>query len=227
MRASWRSAIASRLNTRTAAAIEIGLVLALTIGHRVLRIIPVDETLPILILGCASLWLRGTGWSGVGFTRPARWSGVILLGVTAGVLLQVLSEFVTEPLISHLTQQVPDVSAFRPLVGNLKLVLVYLVVVWSWAAFGEELTYRGYVLNRGADLGRGTPWAWAASLLFVTTLFGFGHSYQGVVGMIDTGIHGLILGVVYLVAGRNLWASIIAHGVGNTIALGMVFLGHL
>ena len=45
--------------------------------------------------------------------------------------------------------------------------------------------------------------------------------------MIDTGIHGLILGVVYLVAGRNLWASIIAHGVGNTIALGMVFLGHL
>ena len=227
MVASWRDATASRLNTRAAAAIEIGLVLALTIGHRVLRIIPVDETLPILILGCASLWLRGTGWRGVGFARPARWSRVLVLGVGAGVLLQVLSEFVTEPLISHLTGQVPDVSAFRPLVGNLKLVLVYLVVVWSWAAFGEELTYRGYVLNRAADLGKGTPWAWAASLLFVTTLFGFGHSYQGVVGMIDTGIHGLILGVVYLVAGRNLWASIIAHGVGNTIALAMVYFGHL
>ena len=227
MRASWRDAVSSRLNTRTAAAIEVGFVLAITIGHRVLRIIPVDETLVILVLGSASLWLRGRGWRGVGFARPASWSRVIVLGLGAGVLLQVLSEFVTEPLISHLTRQSPDVSAFRPLVGNLRLVLVYFVVVWSWAAFGEELTYRGYVLNRAADLGQRTPLAWGASLLFVTTLFGYGHSYQGLVGMIDTGIHGLILGVVYLLAGRTLWASIIAHGVGNTIALALVFFGHI
>jgi membrane protease YdiL (CAAX protease family) len=183
------------------------LVLALTIGHRVVRVIPVDETLPILTLGWVSLRLRGTGWKGVGFAKPASWPRAIVLRIGAGVLLQVLSEFVTEPLIAHLTGQVADVSEFLPLVGNLKLLLVYLVVVWSWAAFGEELTYRGYVLNRAADLGRRTPFAWVASLLFVTTLFGVGHSYQGLAGMIDTGIHGLILGVVYLVSGRNLWAK--------------------
>lgn len=227
MSASWRSVTSSRLNTRAAAAIEILLVLAITIGHRVLRVIPVDETLPILLLGWVSLWLRGTGWRGVGFARPASWSLVVVLGLGAGVLLQVLSEFVTEPLISHLTGQVPDVSEFRPLVGNLRLVLLYLVVVWSWAAFGEELTYRGYLLSRAADLGKRTPFSWAASLLFVTTLFGFGHSYQGLVGLIDTGIHGLILGALYFVSGRNLWASIIAHGVGNTIALALVFFGYL
>ena len=37
----------------------------------------------------------------------------------------------------------------------------------------------GYVLNRGADLGGRSVPAWAASLIFVTGLFGFGHSYQG------------------------------------------------
>jgi membrane protease YdiL (CAAX protease family) len=196
---SWRATIASRLRTRWAAGLEILLVLALTIGHRVGRVIPIDETLPILVLGWVSLWLRGTGWKGVGFQGPATWLRAIVLGIGTGVLLQVLSVFVAEPLIAHLTGQVADVSEFRPLVGNLRLLLVYLVVVWSWAAFGEELAYRGYVLNRAAELGGRTPLAWVASLLFV----------------------------MYFVSGRNLWASIIAHGAGNTIALGVVFLGFL
>ena len=60
----------------------------------------------------------------------------------------------------------------------------------------------------------------------MTVLFGFGHSYQGLTGMIDTGIHGLLLGALYLASGRNLWACIIAHGVTDTVALIAVFLGH-
>ena len=64
-------------------------------------------------------------------------------------------------------------------------------------------------------------------VVLVTFLFGFGHSYQGLTGMIDTGIHGLLLGALYLASGRNLWACIIAHGVSDTVALIAVFLGHL
>jgi membrane protease YdiL (CAAX protease family) len=32
---------------------------------------------------------------------------------------------------------------------------------------------------------------------------------------------------VYFVSGRNLWASIVAHGVTDTVAIVMVFFGHL
>jgi membrane protease YdiL (CAAX protease family) len=144
-----------------------------------------------------------------------------------GIALQVLSEFVTEPLFTALTHQPTDISEFNPLVGNVKLLLLYFIVVWTLAAFGEEMTYRGYVLNRAADLAGRRPWAWVAALLFVTVLFGFGHSYQGPTGMLDTGLHGLLLGALYLASGRNLWACIIAHGVSDTIALTMAFLGHL
>jgi hypothetical protein len=217
----------SRLDTRPAAAIEILLVLLITAGHRVFRIIPVDETYPILALGWLSLWLRGVGWKGVGLARPASSGRTVALGAGVGIFLQVLSEFITEPLLTAITHQPPDVSEFRPLVGNVKLCLLYLVLVWTLAAFGEEMTYRGYVLNRVADLGDRRPWAWAAGLLFVTVLFGFGHSYQGVTGMLDTGIHGLLLGALYLASGRNLWACVIAHGVTDTIALTLAFLGHL
>jgi CAAX protease family protein len=218
---------ASRSNGKPAAAIEILLVLLITAGHRVFHIIPVDETYPILALGWLSLWLRGVGWKGVGLTRPASWGRTVALGAAVGVFLQVLSEFVTEPLLTAITHQPPDVSELKPLVGNVKLCLLYLVLVWTLAAFGEEMTYRGYVLNRAADLGGRRPWAWIAGLLFVTVLFGFGHSYQGPTGMIDTGIHGLLLGALYLASGRNLWVCIIAHGVTDTVALIAVFLGHL
>ena len=104
-----RAAASSLLNTRVAAGIEILLVVLITIGHRVFRIIPVDETLPILALGWASLWLRRVGWRAVGFSRPTSWTRVLALGIGTGVLLQVLSEFVTEPLILQLTHQAPDV----------------------------------------------------------------------------------------------------------------------
>ena len=225
--ARWRAAVGSALKSRSAAVVEILLVLAITVGHRVLRIIPVDETLPIFFLGWASLWLRGAGWKGVGLEKPSRPARAVTLGVAAGVFLQVLSEYVTEPAIAALTGQVQDLSEFRPLVGNLKVALLYFAVVWSWAAFGEEMTYRGYVLNRAADVGGRRPMAWALSLLVVSALFGFGHSYQGLAGGLNATVTGLLFGALYLASGRNLWPCVIAHGVTDSIGILLVFFGYV
>ena len=43
--------------------------------------------------------------------------------------------------------------------------------------------------------------------------------------MVDSGVAGLILGTAYLVAGRNLWASILAHGFIDTYGVLMVYFG--
>ena len=220
-----RSAPAPAGRDRLIAAGELLLVVLITLGHRVFHVIPVDEALPILALGWLSLWLRGVGWRGVGLTRPPSWPRAIAAGVATGVLLQALSEFVTEPLLTRLTGQVPDVSSFRPLVGNAKAALVGLAVGWTIAAFGEEMTYRGYVLNRIADLGGRTRGAWAGALILTSALFAFGHSYQGLTGALDVGIHALILGGLYLASVRNLWPVIVAHGTADTIAAGLVYFG--
>jgi uncharacterized protein len=225
MSSGWRDRAGAALQTRWAAVVELAAIVAITVGHRVFRVIPVDETLPIFLLGWLSLWLRGVGWRGVGLGRPAHVPRTVAVGVAAGILLQLLSEFVTEPAIRSFTHQVADLSEFAPLVGNLKLAMLYFAIVWTWAAIGEELTYRGYVLNRVADVGSRTATSWVAALLVVTALFGFGHSYQGLAGVLDTGIHGLLLGVLYLVAGRNLWPCVIAHGVCDTVGIALIYLG--
>ena len=59
----------------------------------------------------------------------------------------------------------------------------------------------------------------------VSVLFGYGHYYKGPAGILDSSVAGLILGSAYLLAGRNLWASVLAHGFIDTIGLLLLFLG--
>ena len=80
-------------------------------------------------------------------------------------------------------------------------------------------------MARGADLGaRSTP-AWWISMLFVSLVFGFGHYYKGPAGIAESTFSGLVLGTAYLLAGRNLWASVLAHGFMDTVGIAALFLG--
>ena len=98
-------------------------------------------------------------------------------------------------------------------------------MVWTLAAFGEELVYRGYLTNRIAELVDAKRARWVVSLLASSTLFGAVHYYQGASGVIATGLCGLLYGTLYLVSGHNLWLPIVAHGVLDGVACVLIFLG--
>lgn len=190
-------------------------------------LLPWGGTPVLLAFGALSLWLRGEGPRGVGLRRaaPQAWRRVVLLGLAAGIGYQLLSLYVVEPLTARFTGRLPDVSMFASLEGNVSLLLIYLATSWTLAGFGEEFVYRGYLLNRIAQLlGRGRG-AWLGGLGATTVLFGLGHAYQGASGMIDTALFGLLFGALYVLGGRNLWIPVIAHGVADTTAFALLFLG--
>lgn len=205
------------------AGVELLLAILILVGHDSFHIVPVSETPLLFLLGWISLRLRSQGWSSVGLVKPGSWGRTILIAGVSAIGLQLLSTYVTEPLITLVTHQPTNLSEFKPLIGNVKLLVMYLLLIWTLTAFGEELVYRGYIMNRMADLGDRTPRAWAISLLAVSSLFGLGHFYQGPTGMIDTGIMSLIVGGLYIYSGRNLWLPILTHGFSNTIGLLLVF----
>ena len=93
------------------------------------------------------------------------------------------------------------------------------------ASFGEELSYRGYLLMRAADVLGRSNFAYCAAMVLVSLLFGFGHYYKGPSGVLDSTYSGLVLGTAYLLSGRNLWAPILAHGIADTVAVFVVFMG--
>jgi uncharacterized protein len=189
------------------------------------HLIPVSKTPFLLLLGWISLRVRKLGWAQVGLTRYRNWKVSLLLGVAAGLLLEGFQLFVSQPLLVRWLHKQPDLETFRALNGNLKWTLIAIVGAWTLAAFGEEMVYRGYLMNRVADLFNRTRSAWIISLIAVHVGFGLAHAYQGVTGVIDEGLMGLLLGLIYLRTGRNLSVPIIAHGLGDSIDLVLIFLG--
>lgn len=191
-------------------------------GH---GLIPFSKTPVILLLGWISLHLRRVGWRGVGWKLWRSWPLTLAAGIAAGALMEAFELFVSQPALVRLTGKQPDLHEFQSLIGNVALALLGLLLVWTLAAFGEEMVYRGYLMNRVADLGRRTRFAWICSVLLVNAAFGYAHAYQGITGIMDEGVMGLLLGLLYLGTGGSLAVPILAHGVQDTIDLVLIFLG--
>jgi membrane protease YdiL (CAAX protease family) len=189
------------------------------------HLVPVSKTPFFLVLGWVSLRLRRLGWRDVGLAKKHRWRFGILVGLGTGLLLEAFELFVSQPLLIRLTGKQPDLSSFRSLHGNMRIALLGLLFTWTFAAFGEEMVWRGYLMNRIAALGKGTRLAWTISLMVVNIFFGLAHSYQGITGILDEGLMGVLLGCIYLGARCDLFVPIVAHGVQDTVDLVLIFMG--
>jgi membrane protease YdiL (CAAX protease family) len=205
--------------------VEVVVGTVIVIGHNVFRILP--NEVPILFaLFWVSLRLRDGGWSAPELKRPESWARVVITALVAALLLQLGSQFVIQPLATRLWHQPEQVSSvIKQSHAGAGAALRILLFVWTFAAFGEEIGYRGYLLTRAADLGNRTRSSYVAATVYVAVLFGFGHFYKGPAGVVDSTYSGLVLGAAYLLTGRNLWAPILAHGISDTFAVLAILTG--
>jgi membrane protease YdiL (CAAX protease family) len=205
--------------------LEVVLGAFIVIGHNIFHIVP-NEVPILFVLFWISLRLRDGGWSVAGLRRPNSWWKTVLMAIVAAALLQLGSQFVIQPLTSQIWHRPEQVSSLLKVPAfDWKLAVRNLAIVWIFAGFGEEVGYRGYLLTRAADLGSRSKFAYVVAMLYVALLFGFAHFYKGPAGVMDSTYSGLVLGGVYLLSGRNLWAAILAHGMSDTFAVLAIFMG--
>ena len=217
----WREYFAT---SRGLSAAEFLLGAAVVIGYNVFHVLP--NEVPILtVLGLASMRLRNGGFAALGFKRPASWSRIAVIALAAAVLRIVLGDFVIDPITAQFWPPAIAPAGAESIAGDAKSALLYLGLVWTFAAFGEEISYRGYLLNRAADVGRRSTAAYWIAVIAVSILFGYGHYYKGPAGIVDSGVAGLILGAAYLLSGRNLWTTILAHGFIDTFGVAALYFG--
>lgn len=210
-------------DSRTVSAIELLAGAAIVIGHNVFRVLP-NEVPILFVLGLASVKLRNGGLAAMGFRRPTSWKRTLAIALAAAALRIVLGAVVVDPLTSHFWPPAAAPEGSGDISGNPVEALKWLLLVWTFAAFGEEVSYRGYLMTRAADLGRQSTSAWLAALVVSAVLFGYGHYYKGPSGILDSGVAGLILGGAYLLSGRVLWTSILAHGFIDTFGVTALYL---
>ena len=221
MNAQWASLLQNNRLIVTAEMVAVALFpLFLTLAQ-----LPATIT-PLLVLGWLSLWLRHISWKEVGLRRPTSWPRIILAGVGLALAGTFLGERVFSPLLFRLTGQAPPpVVELALLRGNLLYFLILLIGIWLLAALGEEMVYRGYVLNRLADLFGRSMAGWGIGLVASSLMFGLGHGLNNLAFLPGIILLGLLEGGLYLASRRNLWLPVVFHGTWDTIFLTLTFLG--
>lgn len=210
--------------SRGLSALEFLVGAAIVIAHNVYHLVP-NEVPILFVIGWMSIRLRDGGWKAIGLRRPASWMWTVGIALAAAIVRLSLGELVIVPLASRIWPNPVGSAIIQESGRSLSAALLALGLVWTFAAFGEEMGYRGYLLTRAADLGGRSLVAYWAALIPVSVLFGYGHFYKGYAGVVDSGSAGLVLGGAYLLSRRNFWVPILAHGFIDSIAIVFTYMG--
>ncbi len=84
----------------------------------------------------------------------------------------------------------------------------WFTVVSAAAGIGEEIVFRGFLFYLFASVFPELPQG--SFPLLGALLFGVAHSYQGITGIIKTGLLGLLFGALYVASG-SLFPGILLH----------------
>jgi membrane protease YdiL (CAAX protease family) len=171
----------------------------------------------ILVLVWAR-WSR-TPWREIGYVRPRSWAGSLAAGIAFGIALKFAMKTIVMPLLGA----PPINQAFHYLAGNRAALPAAVYAMIVGAGFGEETIFRGYLFERfGKLLG---PGAWTKTLIVMITAgwFGLAHySLQGLAGVEQATIVGLVFGTIFAVTGR-IWILMVAHAAFDLTALAIIY----
>jgi len=192
----------------------LGIVAILVILFGNALLVPLSAILVLLWV-----WRSRTPWREVGFVRPKNWARTLALGFVFGALFKLVMKAIVMPLLGA----PPINQAFQFLVGNPDALPQILYLVLVGAAFGEEMIFRGYAFERFGKLFGSTFWAKALIVLITAVWFGWEHnSLQGIPGVQQATIVGLVFGTIFAVTGR-LWMLIIAHAAFDLTAVAIIY----
>jgi len=161
-----------------------------------------------LLIGVAwgLIRLRGERLADIGLKRPASWMRTFMIGIGFAAIV-FIAIYVSEKAGFR-----RDLSKFKEVQGNLELALFGVFYASIGAGFYEEFMFRGFLMQGLAMLFGASRGAWIVACVVQGALFGAAHAYQNPLGIAITGTLGVLMGLLVLASGRNLWPVIIGHG---------------
>ncbi|MDQ6803080.1 MAG: CPBP family intramembrane metalloprotease [Acidobacteriota bacterium] len=162
--------------------------------------------------------LSRTPWSAIGYVRPRSWILTAAAGITFGVAFKFAMKAVVMPLVGA-----PAINpTYHFLAGNRAMLPA---AIWAMfvAGFGEETVFRGWMFERLGKLLGSTVAVRSTIVILTSILFGLGHYMnQGIPGVEQAAIVGLVLGTIFAMTGR-VFMLMIAHAAFDLTALWMIY----
>ena len=169
-------------------------------------------------IGCGLVLLRGERLADIGLKRPASWMRTFMIGIGFAAIV-FIAMYVSEKAGFR-----RDLSKFKPVEGNPELAVLGVFYALIGAGFYEEFTFRGFLMQGLAMFFGGSRSAWIVACIVQGALFGVAHAYQNPLGIAITGALGVLMGLLVLASGRNLWLVIIGHGLFDASRVVLFYL---
>ena len=171
------------------------------------------------ILVLVWVWQSHTPWREIGFVRPRSWARTLAVGIAFGVAFKFLMKAIVMPLLGA----PPINQAFHYLAGNRAALPAAIYAMIVVAGFGEETVFRGFMFERFAKLFGSSVWAKTLIVLLTSVWFGLAHySLQGLPGVEQATIFGVVFGTIMAVTGR-IFMLMVAHAAFDLTALAMIY----
>ena len=181
----------------------------------------------------AGLRLRGQTFEHFGLSfRFSGWRPLVrtVLLSTPVMIAALLSFVVGQTIMVIIMQdaapelQKADLSSYAFLQGNLPMFLLTMAGVYIVSSFGEEIIYRGFLINRLGEFGKGGRSMRIIAAVISAIIFGLIHFSWGITGVVQTTVMGLALAAAYFLTKRNLWVLVLAHVYLDTLLLAPLYL---
>jgi membrane protease YdiL (CAAX protease family) len=171
----------------------------------------------ILVLVWVSL--SHTPWREIGYVRPKSWTRTFAIGIVFGVAFKFLMKAIVMPLLGA----PPINQAYHWVTGNTAALPAMFFLMIVVAGFGEETFYRGWMFERLGKLFGTSGWAKASIVVLTSAVFSLLHYVdQGIPGVEQAVISGLVFGTIFALTGR-IFVLMIAHAAFDLAALAMIY----
>ncbi|EZH74612.1 hypothetical protein ATO12_12665 [Aquimarina atlantica] len=175
-----------------------------------------------LLATLLALWSTKFNWADFGITKQP-WMQNITYAIWYALGIYVLVDILVNPVIEYFFGII-DLSDLDAIRGNFSIYLITVLAMWVIAAFGEELVYRGYFMKRLAFIFGNSDKAWFLSAMVISIIFGLAHLYQGMSGVISTGIISFIFCLIFFLNRKNLILCMLVHGIYDVMGLTLIYL---
>ncbi|MCP4553340.1 MAG: CPBP family intramembrane metalloprotease [Bacteroidetes bacterium] len=147
--------------------------------------------------------------------------------ISIGVFIAAVAAFILGSIIMANISGIPessDMSNYKYLQDNIGMLILTLIGTYIVASFGEEIIYRGFIINRLIELGLDSKFGRSLVIIISAIIFGLVHYQWGPMGIVQTGFMGAVLGYFYLKLKKRIWILVLAHGYMDTILMTQMYL---
>ena len=186
----------------------------------------------VLVLICLGLRIRGQNCTHFGLnfgslTWRTAWK-TLLMSLLVFVLA-IIGFIIGSIIMANITgipESSADMSGYAYMKDNFPMFILSLLGVLIVSSFGEEVIYRGFLINRLSELGLGTKASYTLPVIFSSIIFGLVHYEWGPMGIVQTTFMGLALGICYIKMKKKLWIMILAHAYMDTVLMLQMYLSN-